>query len=134
MATNLDIVTAALRFAGVIAETETPSAEQGASSLAMLSGMLIQWQAEGIVANVVPQTDLAGTFPLEQDRELGTKACLAVLIAPIYGRDVSLMVGPLAEAQYIRFLSEGMTLTMPEKRMSLPAGTGQVWGESVDFG
>lgn len=129
MATNLDIVTGALRFIGIVAETETPSAEQGGTGLAMLSAMLLTWQAEGIVANVVPQTDLADTFPLEQDRTLGAQACLAVLLAPMYGRDPPLFVARLADAQYTRFLGEGLTLTMPEKRNARPWGEGQV---SVD--
>lgn len=134
MATNLDIVTGALRFAGVIAETEPASPEQASTALGLLSNMLLTWQVEGINANVVPQTELTATFPLEADRELGTKACLAVILAPIYGRDVPVTVARLAESQYTRFLAEGMTLTMPEKAQSLPYGSGQLGPTTLDFG
>lgn len=78
MATNLDIITSALRKLNVIDENEAPSAEQGIAGLAALNEMLADWEQDGIRIGWYEQTDLTADAPVRETDLRAVKANLAV--------------------------------------------------------
>ena len=126
--TNLEIIGAALRLLGVIAETETPSAEQGETGLSVLNDMLEDWAGRGIDVGQWPQSDLSAEFPGPTTVEGVCKANLAVWLAPYYTAPLRPEVAGLAGAGYSRLLREAMLAQMQPATMThLHEGAG--WGE-----
>lgn len=81
MATNLDVITRALRIANVIREGETPPAATSEEGLEALNDMMADWEATGIELGYYPQTSLAATIPVEDKDLRGIKYNLAREIA-----------------------------------------------------
>lgn len=77
MSTNIAIITDALRLLGVIAETESPSAEQGAHALGRLNRMLEQWTENDIELGWFEQTATTDDAPLPKWAERGVISKLA---------------------------------------------------------
>jgi hypothetical protein len=108
MATNLDIITSALRILNVINENEAPSSDLAAVGLEAMNDMLADWNADGIELGYFPQTVLAGISPLEDQDLRGVKYNLAVEIAGHIAAPVSEATAFVAEQGYSR-LSKGTT-------------------------
>lgn len=89
MATNLIVITDALRDIGVINEVETPSAEQGSHALRQLNNLMSQWLEDDCDLGYFTQTSTADTCPIPPWAEGGVKAGLALFLAPTYGKSVS---------------------------------------------
>ena len=81
MATNLDIITAALGMLNVINENEAPSSELAAKGLLAMNRLLSAWEKSGIELGYFPQTNLAATSPLEDSDLRGVESNLAVELA-----------------------------------------------------
>ena len=81
MATNLDIITEALRITNIINETEPASSELAADGLTAMNDLLADWEADGVELGYFPQTNLATTSPLEDQDLRGVKYNLAIEIA-----------------------------------------------------
>ena len=116
--TNLEIINAALRLLGVIAETETPSAEQGATGLSVMNDMLEDWSGRGIDVGQWPQTALDAEFPGPTTVEGVCKANLAVWLAPYYAAPLRPEVAGLAGAGYSRLLREAMLAQLQPATMT----------------
>ncbi len=104
MTTNLTIIEDALREVGVIAEIDTASAEQGATTLRKLNQMMEVWKEDGISFGYFGQSDTTDTIPIPDWAELGVTMGLAIAIAPTYGATVS------AETIAVADISAGMIL------------------------
>lgn len=121
---NSDLIADSLRDIGVIAETETPSPEQGATALRQLNQMIEEWEESEIRLEYFAQTSLSETCPIPAYAEGGITAMLAVRLAPVYGATVS--------AELAKKADDGMTLitrkAMHEKlkpvRADRPLGEG----------
>lgn len=118
MATNADIIADALRLLGVLAETQTLSAEQGADGLLTLNDLLTEWEAQGIHLGHYTQTSLADEFPGEVSCFAAVKYNLAVHLAPHYAVKVRPEVGALAGNFYRRLLAVAVYDRLPEQDMT----------------
>lgn len=83
MTTALEIVTAAQRKIGVVAEDETPTADQSANGLDALNRMMHAWALAGADTTHVTLA-LSDTFPLTARFEEGTIYLLASRLSPDY--------------------------------------------------
>lgn len=81
MATNLDIITTALRIVNIIDENQPPPSELAAEGLESMNDLLADWEADGIELGYFPQTNLAATSPLEDKDLRGVKYNLALELA-----------------------------------------------------
>jgi hypothetical protein len=88
---NLQIVTEAFQKAGIIDETEAPSATQGVNGLQILNDFLSTEAADGMRLGWFPQTSLTTKAPLRDQDIFGVKLLLAVCLAPAYGIDLEKM-------------------------------------------
>ena len=121
--TNLEIITAALRLLGVIAETDVASAEQAQTGLAVLNDMLEDWSGRTIDVGQWPQSDLTAEFPGPTTVEGVCKANLAIWLAPYYTAPLRPEVVALASAGYLRLIREAMLAQMqPASMAHLPRG------------
>ena len=129
--TNLEIITAALRLLGVIAETDVASAEQSQTGLAVMNDMLEDWAGRGIDAGQWPQSELTAEFPGPTTVEGTCKANLAVWLAPYYTAPLRPEVVMLASAGYSRLLREAMLAQLqPASMAHLHRGEGN-WDTEV---
>lgn len=104
MSTNITLISDALLDLGVINESETPSAEQGAHALRQLNQMLEAWEEEGIRLGWSEQTDTSEDAPLPPYALKGVTAALALELASSYGGAAS--VSPALTKKY----EDGMAL------------------------
>lgn len=84
MTTNIAIITDALRLLGVVAETQTASAEQGDVGLRRLNQMLETWTEEGVELGWFQQSSTVDTAPLPLWAEKGVTSKLAQDLQPLY--------------------------------------------------
>ena len=124
--TNSDVVTDALRELGVVSETDSPSAEQGASALRKLNQMLEGWKESGIDLGYFAQTTLSDTCPIPAYAELGVTLALAARLAGSYGVALSAETATSLDSAYSVILRSAMNAALPEADMSnRPFGEGQ---------
>lgn len=65
---NLQIISDALRLAGVIHEIETPSNEDSQDALRRLNDMVLGWKRRnGIELGFYPQTSLSANIPIDDE-------------------------------------------------------------------
>lgn len=82
MTTNVTVIGDSLRLLGVIAETETPSANQGSHALRVLNQMIESWLEVDL--GWFEQTSTADTIPIPKWAELGVTSKLAQALHPTY--------------------------------------------------
>jgi hypothetical protein len=135
MATNLDIIRAALQTLGVLPEAKEPSAEQAAHALEVLNDFLEDWSASGIDVGQWPQTDLTASFPAASDVQLTAKAHLAVQLAPYYERPIHPVTAGQAQKGYARLLRIAVLAQLePVSTDHMPVGEGQRIGWNIQTG
>ena len=61
---NSQLITEALALIGVLQETETLSAEQGAHGLRKLNALMADWEQDGVDLQYFEQTTLADDTPI----------------------------------------------------------------------
>lgn len=126
MATVLEIVTDSLRQIGVIGQTKTPSAEQGADAVAKLNDLMQSLQEDEIDLGWGVKASTASTYVLPLGLVEGIKAMLAMKLAGTYGVEPPAVTSALAAAAYRRMLGQAIHAAMNTKRMTvLPQGSGQ---------
>lgn len=126
MTTNVVIIGDALREIGVIAETETPSPEQGAHGLRRLNQMLEAWTEDGIDLGYFPQTSTTATIQIPAWAEAGVIAKLSIRLAPHYGATVSQELVDDADAGYGMILRKSQSEQLTPMDMShMPRGSGR---------
>lgn len=90
MATALDIVTGALRAAGISAIDDVATADDASYGLGLLNDMMQAWTLDGMTLDPV-FTDMAltDTFPLADAFREGVKYMLAARLNPAYSQPQS---------------------------------------------
>ena len=126
MATNLDVITTAMRLANIINERETPSGAQGETGLDLLNDMMSDWEADGIELGYYPQTLTSATIPIEDEHLRGAKYGLARDVAAHYGVDLPLETMRIAELTYAR-LSKQTTEEFTTDFSHMPMGGNSDW-------
>lgn len=108
MSLNTDILTDALRLAGVLSETEAPSAEQGKSGLRTMNDLFLEWEANNIDTGYFQQSDLQAESPIYSDAMLACKYGLALAICTEYGLQPKPIVAQIAGSSYGRIQREAV--------------------------
>lgn len=83
---HVDLIRDALGLLGVLRETQTPTAEQGAHGLRVLNEMMADWEIDEVDVGFVPATSLADTLTVDDGVVTCVKHGLAHALAPYYGR------------------------------------------------
>ncbi len=122
MATNLDVITDALRKANIINVRQTPSGTQGANGLTLLNDMMSDWQEDGIELGFFPQTSLSATIPVEDKHLRGIKANLARAEAADHGIELSSEAVRIAELTHAR-LAKSTTEEFSTDFSHMPGGS-----------
>lgn len=104
MSTNSDFFKDALGLIGILAEGETPSAEQGATMLTVLNDMMEDLAADGIDLAFNPQSSTTDTLSIPEGHKQTVKYLLAVAAAPHFEVDIPPVVGSIASNGYNRLL------------------------------
>lgn len=132
MATNLDVIRDALGLLGVLAETETASAEQGEHGLRILNDVMEDWLSAGIDVGQWPQVDINDEYPGPSGVVATVKATLAIHLAPYYEREVRPAVIAMASSGYNRLLRDSVLQKMQEADLSnIPLGQGYAGGFDI---
>lgn len=121
MATNLDVITAAYQLANIINEREILSATRSVSGLTLMNDMFSDWEEDGIELGYYPQTSLAGTIPIEDNKLRGVKYNLARGIAGFNGVDTPPETMRIAELTFAR-LEKGTTEVVETDFSHMPTG------------
>lgn len=82
--TTLQYVSDALKILGVIGETETPSAEQGADAVIALNDMMMTYKEFGFDCGFNPQTGTSDSFTPPQGEREAIKYMLAARLVNQY--------------------------------------------------
>lgn len=124
----IDLIADALLDIGVINESETPSAEQGAHALRKLNQMLETWEEEGVRLGWFEQTSTSGDAPLPPYSEKGVTASLAFELAPSYGGAASItpaLAKKLEEGMGVINRKAALKNLTPQDTRNMPRAEGQ---------
>ena len=124
--TTLAYVYDALKLIGVIQETETPSAEQGADAVTALNDMMMSYMEDGIDLGYNPQSSTADSWTPPQGEREAIKYLLAVRLASNYGAVIPEAVALIASQGYQRLLRKAVLTEMKPLKLPLPFGEGDV--------
>ncbi len=75
-----DMITKALRKAGVIRENESPTAEQSRDAIDTFNGLMAQYDADGVDIGDYPVTVVGDTLDLEREHEEAVKTVFALAL------------------------------------------------------
>jgi len=131
--TNGELIRDALGMLGILAESETATADQSAHGLRVLNDLLFDWANRGVDLQWAAQTSATATLPINERDVQPVRSALAVALAPFYGVQPNPLTFAAADAGYSRLLRENISRNMPQSRMDhLPIGEGE-WGASGNY-
>lgn len=88
--TNLQVITDAMRLAGITNQIETPSAEDSAEALNRMNDMILGWDRHnGIRLGYYPQTSLSANIPIDDEYFEALTALLAKKLCWVFSFGVS---------------------------------------------
>lgn len=124
MSTNSDYIKAALRMINVLAEGETPSAEQGADGLSVINALVSSLAGDGIDLGIAPQSSTTADLDIPYEYVGAFKALLAVYLQPYYpASEIPQVVAGVASTGYDRMLRDFMNQQLRTSKMDhLPRG------------
>lgn len=125
---NLQIITQALRELGLIAENESPTANQGTTGLEYLNQMMAEWTQTDHDLDFAPQDTLSDTCPIPDYSEAAVISNLAVLLAPPMGMPIPPIVAAKAD-QCLRILMRTM-MRLKIKEVDLSYLPSEAWWHS----
>jgi hypothetical protein len=102
MSTYAETIRDALKLIGVLNETESVSAEQGADGLIVLNDLMALWESVGIYLGHVPSDTPSDTMVYPQKYRLAIKSNLAVALCPHYDRTPTPILLAMAASSYNR--------------------------------
>jgi hypothetical protein len=82
--TNVDIIESAYKLLGVVGESQSVSAEQGATGLDTLNQLMNAWAVEDIQLGYFTQTSTTDTCPIPDWAEMGVISALAQQLFTVY--------------------------------------------------
>jgi hypothetical protein len=133
VATNIEVIGDALKELGVIAETQSPSPEQGLFCLRKLNEMLEAWTEDGIELGYFAQTDTTADCPIPAWAVRAVKACLAPEVASHYGAKVSEELAVKINNAYLSLLRKTLVEAAEPADMShMAQGVGH-YGSGYDI-
>lgn len=103
MITAIDLVTDALRLANIIDAVQSPSAEQGVSTLRKLNQMMADWEVDGIRLGWHVIDSQSDVLPLDAADERGVTYNLAVELCGDNGIEPLPYVAKIAADTFARF-------------------------------
>ena len=96
-----EVVRDALQMINVIADIDTPSAEQGQHGLRVLNDMMAHWVEDGLDVEYVPSEDLTADIDVDVMALRAIKANLAIELAAQYpGVQVTPQIAAIAQSSY----------------------------------
>lgn len=129
---NSQLISDALGLLGVVQESETMSAEQGAHGLRTLNQVMADWEQDGVNLQYYTQSTLADDVPIPDHALLAAKYYLAIALAPFYAARVPPEFMTLADKYYSRLRRDAVKANVrPTDLTRLPAGSG--WGRIWDI-
>lgn len=134
MATVLDEITVALKELGVLAETETPTAEAAADALAALNRMVDQWAAERLQIFTVTRTTWTITSGT-QNYAVGTGQVVNVA-RPVFVDHINYLdtsPTPDLELPLAQFTEDGWA-GLPDKAQTSPQPTSFYYNPTYPYG
>jgi hypothetical protein len=132
--TNADLIRDSLALITVLGEGQNASAEQAAHALQVLNHLMDDWEADGVVLDYFPQTDLSDETPIPSNAIAGVKGFLAAALAPYYGKKLPIEFVAINDRFYSRLVREAVKEQVVEMDLNRPAGTGQRSGGSFEWG
>lgn len=136
MATNLQIVTSALRMLTVLDSTETPSAEDGALGLELMNDVFALLAGDGIDLGYPPQDSLSDEFPMDPTVEAQIKPLLALKLHSFFPSIRLPEVVPAMAAQIMNVLRRDSVISKRRQssllHMPLGEAAGGAWNINSD--
>jgi hypothetical protein len=133
MTTNSEVIGDALREINVIAEGQTPSAEQGLYGLRKLNAMVEEWTERDVDLGYYAQTDASADCPIPAWAESAVKSNLAIALAPKYGASISAELAVAAMTSFGVVQRKCMVEKMEPANMDhMPVGSGR-YGSGFDI-
>lgn len=127
MATNSDYITRALKKIGVLAESESPSAEQGSDALVVMNDMFAVWESEGIDVGWKPSASTTDTIDFHPAVREAVVTNLAARLCADYAREPSAVLATLAVRTYEKLLREAINAKVRGVPMwHIPLGEGRM--------
>lgn len=126
--TNLQIITNALRKAGIVDETLSPSTTQQSNALAVMNGYFAMRAADGLNLGYYPQTSTGATFPCRDEFAYGMTLLLARQLASDCGQPIE---DPTLNAEIDKadaILAKAARPVMESDLGELPRPQGGPWG------
>lgn len=108
MSTVSDYIKDALRSGGIIAENQTPSAEQGADMLRILNGMLDTYRDHGVDFGIGPQSSTTAEVVLTEGTVEPFKYLLCVRACNEFEVSVPAWIAQGAEMGHARLLRKAV--------------------------
>ena len=126
MATNSDYIASAMRLAQILAEGETPSAEQGADMLAAMNDMMASMAEDGIDLGYSPQSSTTDTLLINLGSREAVKYLLAARACALFEKPIPPIVAQFAQDGYKTMLRTALYQEMqPSTFEQSPFNTGR---------
>ena len=134
--TYADYITDSLRLIGVIMQTESADADQGAHAIGILNDMMAEWAADGIRVGYVPSETTSDDLSLHTSVRSAVKANLAMRLCPNYERNPSAVLVAMAQGGYDSLLLQASIDAAEEASLrNVPRGTGNLgYGFNINTG
>ena len=116
MSTVSDFFKDALSLIGILAENETPSAEQGATMLRVFNNMMHDLADKGIDLGFNPQTSTTDDLDIAEGSRETVTYLLAVKSAPYFEVEVPQLVSVIAQDGYTRLLRKAVYKDMKDRK------------------
>lgn len=131
----ITFITDAYFMAGIISETETPSAEQGAKAVTCMNDLMAELAESDVDLGWVPVGSTSATISLPLGHVNGLKALLAVHLCSRYGVDPPPQVVADAERGRNRLIGQAVSLQIQRTSdAQLPVGESQWYGYDITTG
>lgn len=122
MATVSDYIQASLRLTGILGESDSVSAEQGANGLTVLNDMIGMMRGEGIEIGIAPQSSTTATLLVPEEDRLGLKHIFAVYLCLNYRREVPESIAALGDVFYKKALRRSVLSNALGNYPAMPLG------------
>ena len=113
----IDFVTDVYRQINILAEFETPTAEQGSVAVTRLNDLMASLAEDGINLGYNPKTDTSDTIDFPLGHIMGIKAMLGVLLAQDNDLPIPTLMAALSDASYNRLLKQSLYASMQPSTM-----------------
>jgi len=113
MASYSDTIADSLHLIGVLAETDSISAEQAADGLVTLNDLMAAWENLGINVGHVPSATPSDTMVYPANARLAIKAGLAMALCADYGRSPPPIVVAMASSAFSHLAAQSVYQNAP---------------------